>query len=387
MRRTVALIAAALLGTGVLLLGVAAPAGALTPPIAPPALNGLPSVITGGTAVAGATTDQTMMAVMLYRMAKSSAFQNAVRARAAGTASSTQVAALTSEAESYTMPATKLATLGKAVGGATAALGSYELGAQLGHGILGLAGVNADGAVCGNTSGVGQAVVGFITGVNCDDYNSIPHGFVANTDVSPRPSGWTATTLYRGYVAPPGTSYFGCVLSAVTVVGSNASYTCKVIPGSQRQTLDSGVAFCRNTTTPTSFKQVNQTYSISPPVGESPANYAPGVTGDTFTMSVACGTGYAPYSMFTSSPGPGTDQAQADYPGSCAQPTGSPTPVRWYAATATCGPGRGLTPTPTGCFGVSSRTRAGRRHSRTRPDSGNPRACCLRCRVLRRRAG
>lgn len=156
--------------------GVTVPA-----PGAPPILNVLPSVIKGALPVSGGTQAQNMLAVMLYRFAQSPEFWKAAAAKTAGTATPAQVATVTNITKVAVPPATRTAGLIRGAGAVAAAVSGLQFGTSVGNGVMQVFGVNSEGLVCTSIgAGVGQDMVGLLTGVNCTAYNRLAPEYVPN---------------------------------------------------------------------------------------------------------------------------------------------------------------------------------------------------------------
>lgn len=169
----------ALILTGLTATSARAAEVTVVPPGAPPPLNILPSTIKGALPVSGATGSQNFLATLLYKFSKSPQFWQAVQAQQAGTATAAQVQTVTQGTSGFRVPATAVQVLAK---GATA-IGGYFAGAQLGNGLLDLVGFDAEGAVCGNTTGFVQTAVSLLTATDCSAWHQIPAEFAPNTDV------------------------------------------------------------------------------------------------------------------------------------------------------------------------------------------------------------
>ncbi len=162
------------------------------PPGAPPALNVLPSTIIGATSsLTGAGRLEVQMAY-LYKFAQTPGFWQGLAAYQAGTASPTQLATVTDVTNRFRIPATQLQQLARGAGGALTVVSGYSFGASIGGGILDIVGFDRYGTVCTQTSGVGQAMVGILTGTSCDEFNAFQEGLVANAGVVPGLLGGTS---------------------------------------------------------------------------------------------------------------------------------------------------------------------------------------------------
>jgi hypothetical protein len=170
-----------------LMLAVPSPSNAVTPPPpgAPPALNVLPSTIIGATSsLAGAGRLEVQMAY-LYKFAQTPGFWQALAAHQAGTATPAQTASVTSTTGQFRIPATKLGALARSAGGALTVVSGYQFGTAIGGGILDVIGFDRTGAVCSQTSGVVQTMVGILTGVDCEQWNEFAEDFEANAGLEP----------------------------------------------------------------------------------------------------------------------------------------------------------------------------------------------------------
>jgi hypothetical protein len=84
----------------------------------------------------------------------------------------------------FSIPATKPGVLGKAIGGAGAAvtaISGYQFGASLGHGIAQVIGIDPDGLVC--SSGA-SGLLSVVTGVSCAQFDNALSTDQQNSDVS-----------------------------------------------------------------------------------------------------------------------------------------------------------------------------------------------------------
>lgn len=155
------------------------------PPSAPPALNILPSVIKGSVTGGGAMRGEYIVQA-LYKFSKTPAFWAAARAWQGGVATPAQAAQVTAVTSTYAQPATKLGTLTRGVGGVLTAVSGYQFGTWFGNTVVEAVGVDATGAVCRAAApGPGQAMLGLLTGVSCDDFNALAESYVPNAGIAP----------------------------------------------------------------------------------------------------------------------------------------------------------------------------------------------------------
>jgi hypothetical protein len=173
--------------SALLVLAVPATAQANIPvPGAPNPVNILPSIVRGSLPVVGGTAAQNYLAVLLYKYGRNAQFWQAVSAQTAGTATAGQISLVQSTNGTWQMPATKLNTLTKVVGGVGTVIGGYTAGITIGAGTLdvlrdiGVLGFDPDGAVCG---AVGTTFAPLL-GADCTAFEQIPEGFEINTDAS-----------------------------------------------------------------------------------------------------------------------------------------------------------------------------------------------------------
>ncbi len=235
-RRLALLIAAVLVGMVIAIAPGATVAVQMAsspvPPSTPPGLNILPSTVKGAAPLSGAVGWQQAQAVMLYSYAREPAFWQAVTAVQAGSATSTQTALVASTTSTHTVPATKLQTFGKVVGGATTAMSGYAVGAALGSTVLDLVGFDAEGSVCANTTGAVQTAVSLLTATDCSAFNQFAAEYSANADVVPgvgfgascNAVGWCATVDQVIHnVGQNASNYIAQTIYCVTIVPAPTS--------------------------------------------------------------------------------------------------------------------------------------------------------------------
>lgn len=162
-------------------------------PEAPRPLNVLPSTVRGSLPMTGVPGSQQYLATMLYSYARTPAFWQAAARVNAGTATGAEITLVQQANGTYAVPATKLETLGKVVGGVSTAIGGYSAGVTIGAGTLdvlrevGILGFDPDGAVCGAVG----ATFAPLLGADCSGFLEFPSAFEPNTDAA---EGWGLST-------------------------------------------------------------------------------------------------------------------------------------------------------------------------------------------------
>lgn len=193
-------------------------------PDSPPPLSGLPSVVYGSAPVSGGTAYQQYVAAQMYRIGTNPTLAAALQAAAAGTATPGQLVLVQNHKGTYTLPATKPATLAKVAGGALSAFSSFGLGVMIGNGVLDLVGTamgeDFDEGVC--RAEAGQWLSMFL-GTDCSGFETPDPEYIANSDVSAglssaascepaAPSKCVALKSELYNVVSGGTSYIGVML-------------------------------------------------------------------------------------------------------------------------------------------------------------------------------
>lgn len=188
----IAVIVTVAIAPGAIAAGASSPV--LIPPGTPPVVNVLPSVAQASLPVSGGTAMMQYNAVMMYKFAQTPEFYAAIKALEDGKATASQLELIDTTTATHKIPATKMATLAKTVGGVTSVVSAYTLGTWIGGGVLDIVGFDSEGTVCAAASGAGQVALGLLTGVNCDNFNAFHAEYSANGDVLTEPSGTLCTT-------------------------------------------------------------------------------------------------------------------------------------------------------------------------------------------------
>lgn len=151
---------------------------------APPALNILPSSVTGAV---GTTEPWRLQAVyaLMYKSAKHPEFWQALNNVNAGVGTPAEVQKVTAGTSGYAVPATKLGTLTRAAGAVGAAISVFQLSQFASNGVMELVGFDANGLVCET----GAQWVSIVTGQDCSSFGQIPDEYLANVDARPGVSG------------------------------------------------------------------------------------------------------------------------------------------------------------------------------------------------------
>lgn len=157
----------------------------ITPPGYPPALNVLPSTVTGSLGGMTGAGKLTYQAALLYKFAQLPEFWQALAAQQAGVATPAQTATITGITDKFRIPATVVKPLIRGIGGAATVVSGYSMGTSIGGGILDLVGFDRTGAVCTQTAGALQAMVSLLTGTPCDEFNAFHEELVANMGIVP----------------------------------------------------------------------------------------------------------------------------------------------------------------------------------------------------------
>lgn len=133
-------------------------------PNSPPALNVLPSTVTG--AYGANPTAQTEAQIManLYTHAKDATFWKAKEAEVAGVATESQAALLSRARATYSIPATIVGKLTKVVGGVALGMAGYSFGTEIGNSVAKLLGVNTAGVICSADS---SGFLSLLSGQSC----------------------------------------------------------------------------------------------------------------------------------------------------------------------------------------------------------------------------
>tara|TARA_R110002124_G_scaffold225554_1_gene390887 strand:+ start:2883 stop:4760 length:1878 start_codon:yes stop_codon:yes gene_type:complete len=165
---------------------VLAPGAAFAETITPikpiPPINVLPSTVNAAFPVMGGTARQNAMATMIYKFSQTNLFWSAVKSQAAGTATPSQIATITSVKNARSIPATKFASVLGKVGTAATVMTSAQIGIQIGGALSPVLGLDTEGLVCAPANGAAVGFLSLLSGTDCGNFNTITPEFTKNAD-------------------------------------------------------------------------------------------------------------------------------------------------------------------------------------------------------------